>query len=103
MTDPAAREIAINAAYRDRLAFWYPDRAPARIAYKERAQADGAWFDVVRITPEGGRPFELWINTETKLIERMEADGLVSAADHVGRRQVLMGRGGVDGNEPTDF
>jgi hypothetical protein len=67
----AAREIAVNAAYRDRLAFWYPERAPARIAYKERAEADGAWFDVVRITPEGGRPFELWINTETRLIERM--------------------------------
>jgi hypothetical protein len=70
-TDDAAREIAVNAAYRDRLAFWYPERAPARIAYKERTQADGAWFDVVRITPEGGRAFELWVNTETKLIERM--------------------------------
>jgi hypothetical protein len=70
-TGDAAREIAVNAAYRDRLAFWYPERAPGRIAYKERAQADGAWFDVIRITPEGGRPFELWINTETKLIERL--------------------------------
>lgn len=70
-TGDTAREIAVNAAYRDRLAFWYPERAPARIAYKERAEADGAWFDVIRITPEGGRPFELWINTETKLIERM--------------------------------
>ena len=69
--DDTARELAVNAAYRDRLAFWYPERAPARIAYKERAEADGAWFDVVRITPEGGRPFELWINTETRLIERM--------------------------------
>jgi PDZ domain/Aspartyl protease len=70
-TSDMAREIAVNAAYRDRLAFWYPERAPARIAYKERAEADGAWFDVIRITPEGGRPFELWINTETKLIERL--------------------------------
>ena len=70
-TDEAARELAVNAAYRDRLAFWFPERAPARIAYKERAEADGAWFDVIRITPEGGRPFELWINTETRLIERM--------------------------------
>ena len=67
----AARELAVNAAYRDRLAFWYPERAPARIAYKERASADGADFDVVRITPEGGRPFELWVNTDTKLIERL--------------------------------
>ena len=70
-TGDAARELAVNAAYRDRLAFWYPERAPGRIAYKERAEADGASFDVIRITPEGGRPFELWINTETKLIERL--------------------------------
>ena len=70
-TADAARELAVNAAYRDRLAFWYPERAPARIAYKERANADGADFDVIRITPEGGRPFELWINTQTKLIERL--------------------------------
>lgn len=69
--DSAARELAVNTAYRDRLAFWYPERAGARIAYKERAQADGAIFDVIRITPEGGRPFELWINTETHLIERL--------------------------------
>ena len=70
-TADAARELAVNAAYRDRLAFWYPERMPARIAYKERASADGADFDVIRITPEGGRPFELWINTQTKLIERL--------------------------------
>jgi hypothetical protein len=67
----AARELAVNASYRDRLAFWFPERAPARIAYKERASADGADFDVVRITPEGGRAFELWVNTDTKLIERL--------------------------------
>ena len=70
-TGEAPRELALNAAYRDRLAFWYPDRAAAHIAYKERAEADGAFFHVIRITPEGGRPFELWINTETKLIERL--------------------------------
>jgi PDZ domain/Aspartyl protease len=70
-TADAARELAVNAAYRDQLAFWYPDRFPARIAYKERANADGADFDVIRITPEGGRAFELWINAETKLIERL--------------------------------
>ena len=70
-TDESARELAVNAAYRDRLAFWSPERAPARITYKERAEADGAAFHVIRITPEGGRAFELWINTETHLIERL--------------------------------
>ncbi len=78
-TDAAARELAVNAAYRDRLAFWYPERAQAQMSYKERASADGADFHVLRITPNGGRPFEFWINTETKLIERLverEADVL---------------------------
>ncbi len=70
-TAEGARELAVNAAYRDRLAFWYPERAPAEIGYKERASVDGAAFDVIRITPEGGRPYELWINTETHLIERL--------------------------------
>ena len=70
-TNATGRELAVNAAYRDRLAFWYRDRAPAVIAYKERTEAEGATFEVIRITPEGGRPFELWINAETKLIERL--------------------------------
>lgn len=70
-SDPIARELSVNAAFRDRLAFWYPDRAAALVSYQERANADGADFDVIRITPEGGRAFELWINVETKLIERL--------------------------------
>ena len=49
------------------------------------------------------RKLQIGYNSAAKLIERMEQDGLISAADHVGRRQVLMGRGGVDGNEPTAF
>jgi hypothetical protein len=28
-------------------------------------------FHVIRISPEGGRPFELWINRDTHLIERL--------------------------------
>ncbi len=70
-TDETARELAVNAAFRDRLAFWYPERGAAVVSYKERATADGADFDVIRITPEGGRAFELWINVETRLIERL--------------------------------
>jgi hypothetical protein len=87
-----ARELAVNAAYRDQLAFWYPERAPARIAYKERTEADGAFFDVIRITPEGGRPFELWINTETKLIER-----LVEREAQATRTEIYMDLRTVDG------
>jgi hypothetical protein len=70
-TGAAALELAANAAYRDRLAFWYPDRGRARIEYKERAEANGHKYDVVRITPEGGRAFEFWISPDTRLIERL--------------------------------
>ena len=47
------------------------------------------------------RKLSVGYNSAAKLIERMEAEGLITAADHVGRRRVLMGRGGVDGDEPT--
>ena len=48
------------------------------------------------------RKLAIGYNSAAKLIERMENEGLISHADHVGRRQVLMGRGGIDGTEPTE-
>ena len=64
-------QLAANAAYRDQLAFWFPARHAATFAYKARSSADGADFDVISITPKGGREFELWVNVETKMIERL--------------------------------
>ncbi|MBS0320992.1 MAG: aspartyl protease family protein [Proteobacteria bacterium] len=65
------RELAVNTAYRDQLAFWFPERHAARIVAKGRETRDGASFYVIGITPEGGREFDLWINTDTNLIERL--------------------------------
>jgi DNA segregation ATPase FtsK/SpoIIIE, S-DNA-T family len=48
------------------------------------------------------RKLAIGYNSAAKLIERMENEGLISRADHVGRRHVLMGRGGIDGTELTD-
>jgi S-DNA-T family DNA segregation ATPase FtsK/SpoIIIE len=48
------------------------------------------------------RKLAIGYNSAAKLIERMENEGVITHADHVGRRQVLMGRGGVDGTDPTD-
>jgi hypothetical protein len=67
----ADAQLAVNAAYRDQLAFWFPDRHSAKIVYKGRSPADGADFDVIGVTPEGGREFELWVNADTKMIERL--------------------------------
>lgn len=70
-TGKTQRELAINTAYRDQLAFWFPQRHAAKIVAKGRETSDGAHFYVVSITPEGGREFDLWINVDTNLIERL--------------------------------
>lgn len=84
-TAPASLELAANAAFRDRLAFWFAERGRASVAYKGRAEADGAEFDIVTITPEGGRPFDFWVNTQTGIIER-----LVEAEVGVTRTEIYM-------------
>ena len=91
-TSAAARELAVNAAYRDKLAFWYPDRGPAQISFVDRVTEDGAQFDVIGILPEGGRPFQFWINTDTHLIER-----LVEREAQVTRTEFLMDLHDVEG------
>lgn len=80
-------------------------------AFSADAGGDGMYQEAVKVVARDGkastsylqRKLNIGYNTAAKLIERMEQDRLISAADHVGRRQVLMGRGGVDGDEPTDF
>jgi S-DNA-T family DNA segregation ATPase FtsK/SpoIIIE len=78
-------------------------------AAAEAGEADRLYAQAVEIVARDGkastsylqRKLAIGYNSAAKLIERMEKEGLVSAADHVGRRQVLIGRGGVDGTEPT--
>ena len=65
------RELAVNAAYRDQLAFWFPQRHAAKIVYKAHERRDDADFDIISITPDGGREFDLWVNADTHLIERL--------------------------------
>jgi S-DNA-T family DNA segregation ATPase FtsK/SpoIIIE len=72
---------------------------------------DSMYQEAIKIVARDGkastsylqRKLNIGYNTAAKLIERMEQDRLITPADHVGRRQVLMGRGGVDGDEPTEF
>ncbi len=65
------RELAVNAAYRDQLAFWFPQRHAAKIVFKGHERRDDAEFDIISVTPDGGREFDLWINADTHLIERL--------------------------------
>ncbi len=71
---------------------------------------DGLYEQAVQIVARDGkastsylqRKLSIGYNTAARLIERMEAEGLISEADHVGRRRILMKRGGVDEGAAAD-
>jgi hypothetical protein len=68
-----AREGSVNEAYRRSLSYWYPDRRQAVVSEVgeggERREGERT-FHVLRITPAGGRPFEMWIDAASFLIDR---------------------------------
>ncbi len=65
-----AREGSVNEAYRRSLSYWYPDRRQASITEDGERREGERSFHVLHITPAGGRPFEIWIDAATFLIDR---------------------------------
>ncbi len=65
----AARQAAIDEAYRRAFAYWYPQRWAAQIEYSGEKEDQGKRFHVIRITPQGGRPFDIWIDASTYLFD----------------------------------
>ncbi|MDR3512386.1 MAG: hypothetical protein P4L73_12185 [Caulobacteraceae bacterium] len=68
---PLQLAIARQGAYVSAWGFFFPERFATQRVYIGSASADGADFDIVRATPEGGLPMELWIDRKTHLITRM--------------------------------
>ena len=64
------REGAANDAYRRSLSYWFPGRHKAEISYAGEKSEGGRGFHVLRIVPEGGRPFEMWLDAQTGLADR---------------------------------
>ncbi|HEV8628740.1 MAG TPA: pepsin/retropepsin-like aspartic protease family protein, partial [Thermoanaerobaculia bacterium] len=74
---PEALEEGRNEAYRTALAWWYPERWPAAMRLLAPRREDGRLFQRVEITPRGGRPFTLWLDNASALLERaVERGGL---------------------------
>ena len=77
----------------------------------EAGGQDGLYEQAVQIVARDGkastsylqRKLSIGYNTAARLIERMEAEGLISEADHVGRRRILMKRGDLDEAEGGDY
>ncbi|HYA95088.1 MAG TPA: aspartyl protease family protein, partial [Terriglobales bacterium] len=64
-----ARQAAADEAYRSAMGYWYPQRWAAQIDCLGRKEEQGKAFEDLRITPQGGRPFDLWIDANTHVID----------------------------------
>lgn len=70
--DVDAALVAANEAFRVARGWWFPDRRPATVSAVGVHEEKGHSFDVVDITPEGGRMFEAWIDRATHLLARTD-------------------------------
>jgi len=65
-----AMELAINDAYRTANGWWKPGYDGAAITGTgEKSDASGT-FDVLTITPKGGKAFEAWFDAKTRLLAK---------------------------------
>lgn len=66
---PTASDV--TGIYQKAYAWWYPERWPAEIKWTGHQKSQGKTFDVLHITPQGGIPFDMWIDARTHFIARL--------------------------------
>lgn len=59
------------SAYFSAYGFFFPNRFPAQRAYVGPQSSGGVIYDVVRVTPAGGQPMDLWVNRASHRIGAM--------------------------------
>ena len=70
--DTDAAEVAADEAYRVSRAWWFGDRHAATIGLAGTKDEAGRRYDVLDVTPEGGRPFVAWVDAATHLLARVD-------------------------------
>jgi hypothetical protein len=71
----AAQERVANEAYRVARAYWFPERWAAEVQLARTESSGDRRFHVLKIVPEGGRLFELWMDADTMLVDRTVEKG----------------------------
>jgi hypothetical protein len=64
------RQLAVNEAYRDANLWWRPDRGGASVSSLGTRTDGGQSFDVLSVTPAGGKTFEAWFDAKSHLLAR---------------------------------
>ncbi len=91
-TTPEGLAVSRLGAYLTAFAFFYPDRFPAKFESRGRKELEGVSYDVVTVTPEGGLSADLWIDTKTHRLQRIEGtSGKTPFTGKVLRYQVVDG------------
>lgn len=62
---------AVVTAYLSANGFFFPERFPAAFKFVREAKERGRAFDVVEVSPKGGRPVELWFDKADHLLARV--------------------------------
>jgi hypothetical protein len=70
LRDPDTVLGAANDLYLTARAYWYPDRQAGSMQSLGTKTESGRVFDLVSITPAGGRPVVIWVDHQTHLIDR---------------------------------
>ena len=78
--DIDAALVAADESFRVSRGWWFPDRHHATIAMTGTATDGGHSYDVLEVTPEGGRAFRMWIDRSSHLLFRTDEQ---QAEDHV--------------------
>jgi hypothetical protein len=63
--------LAINDAYRNANLWWQPDHGGATVISKGEVTNSTGRFDVLTVTPKGGKPFEAWFDTGTHFLAKI--------------------------------
>ncbi len=61
---------AVQDSYRSGYGFFFPRRFGGAFEYVGAREADGASYRIVKVTPRGAEPFEIWLDPVKHLIER---------------------------------
>ena len=63
--------LAVNDAYRTSSKWWAPDRGGAEIVNDGEKTEGGATYEVLTVTPKGGKPFDAWFGAKTHLLAKI--------------------------------
>jgi hypothetical protein len=64
------RQLAVNDGYRRANLWWHADQGGAQVVDDGQKKDGGQTFDVLTITPKGGKNFDAWFDARTHLLAR---------------------------------